>query len=350
MHTTWDVIGVFLISLLVSHGLTPFVRKVAIKFSFLDHPESKKKSHTHPTPLLGGFAIYVAFLASVIFVCNMDSITLGIFIGATMLLAIGLVDDKFGMMPELKLSGQVLAALAAFKLGLRVTTIEDYYLCIFFTVFWIVSITNALNLLDNLNGLSAGIAAISSIFFCIIAFLGKDYFTATLAAAIAGSCLGFLGYNFPRARIFMGDAGSLVLGFLLACLAIIGSWETEKITLSLSIPVVILGYPIFDTTLVSIIRITEGRSVFQGGKDHSSHILAYIGLKKKRAVLLIFAICFIFGIVSLIIKNGSPLIGSTALFITAITISLFGLRLIYLRKKMVRMKNGKQGNSDEVIP
>lgn len=347
MHTTWDVIGVFLISLLVSHGFTPFVRRIAIKFSFLDNPESKK-SHAHPTPLLGGLAIYAAFLSSVIFVINVNNLTLGIFIGAAILLAVGLVDDRIGMMPELKLSAQVLAAMAAFKLGLRVTTIEDYYLCIFFTVFWIVSITNAINLLDNLNGLSSGIAAISSMFFCVIAFLEKDYFTATLAAAIAGSCIGFLGYNFPKARIFMGDTGSLVLGFLLACLAIIGSWETEKITLSLSIPIVILGYPIFDTTLVTIIRIMEGRSIFQGGKDHSSHILAYIGLKKRRAVLLIFAVCFILGIVSLIIKNGSTMIGSVALFITAVTMCVFGLRLIYLRKKMVRMRNVKLKN--KILP
>src|SRR3989338_8997310 len=222
MHTAWDVIGVFLISLLVSHGFTPLIRKVALRLGFLDNPESKK-SHIHPTPLLGGLAIYAAFLSSIIFVINMNSLTLGIFIGATILLAVGLVDDKIGMMPELKLSAQVLAALAAFKLGLRVTTIEDYYLCMFFTVFWIVSITNALNLLDNLNGLSSGIAAISSIFFCIIAYLGKDYFAATLAAAIAGSCIGFFGHNFPAARIFMGDSGSLVLGFLLASLAIIGN-------------------------------------------------------------------------------------------------------------------------------
>ena len=342
MHTAWDVLGTFLVSLIVAYGFTPFARTVALGLGFVDNPESKK-AHLHPTPLLGGVAIYVAFLASVLFTIDVDKTVLGIFIGATLLLAIGIIDDKMGMMPQLKLSGQIFAALIVFKFGLRVATIEDYYLSMLFTVFWIVGITNAMNLLDNLNGLSSGIAAISSVFFCMIAFHEKDYLTATLAAGIAGSCAGFLRHNFPRASIFMGDSGSLVLGFLLACLAIIGSWETEQITLSLAIPVVILGYPIFDTTLVTIIRIMEKRSVFQGGKDHSSHILAYVGFKKKRAVLFIFAVCLALGASSLIIKYGSMAAGSAMLASAAVSMAAFGLRLIYLRRKMMRMRDAKQG-------
>jgi len=341
MHTNWDVLGAFFIGLIVAYGFTPFATRLAFKFNILDHPE-KKKAHLRPTPLLGGLAIYIAFLASAIFSVRLDSPVVGIFIGLTMLLVLGLVDDKIGMMPQLKLSMQVLAALTVFKLGLRVTTIEDYYLCMFFTVFWIVGITNAFNLLDNLNGLSSGVAAIASVFFCVIAFFNGNYLTATLSAGVAGSCIGFLKYNFPRARIFMGDSGSLVLGFLLACLGIMGSWETETIGLSLSIPIVILSYPIFDTTLVTIIRIAEGRSIFQGGTDHSSHILAFVGLKKKRAVLLIFAVCFLLGLSALVIKYGSVLAGSVSLFLASATMFVFGLRLLYLRKKMVRIKNAKK--------
>jgi UDP-GlcNAc:undecaprenyl-phosphate/decaprenyl-phosphate GlcNAc-1-phosphate transferase len=341
MHTRWDVIGVFIISFLIAHGITPFVRTLALKFGFLDHPEYKK-SHAHPTPLLGGLAIYIAFLSSMVFVIDIHQTAVGLFLGATMLLLVGLVDDKFGMMPELKLSAQILAALVAFKFGLRVTTIEDYYLCMFFTVFWIVGITNAINLLDNLNGLSSGISAISSIFFCIIAFAGKDYLTATLAASIAGASIGFLKHNFPRANIFMGDAGSLVLGFVLACLAITGSWATEDITLSLSIPIVILAYPIFDTTLVTIIRISEKRSIFQGGRDHSSHILAYAGYRKKRAVLTIFGICFLLGAAAVVIKYAPIRLGVAALSITAVGMANFGIRLLMLRRKMIGMKNAKE--------
>ena len=348
MHTRWDVIGVFIISFLIAHGITPFMRMLALRFSFLDHPEHKK-SHAHPTPLLGGLAIYIAFLSSMVFVIDIHQTATGLFLGATMLLVVGLIDDKFGMMPELKLSAQILAALVVFKFGLRVTTIEDYYLCMFFTVFWIVGITNAINLLDNLNGLSSGISAISSIFFCIIAFAGKDYLTATLAASIAGASLGFLKHNFPKASIFMGDTGSLVLGFVLACLAIMGSWATEDITLSLSIPIVILAYPIFDTTLVTIIRISEGRSVFQGGRDHSSHIMAYAGYRKKRAVLTIFGVCFLLGAAALIIKYAPIRLGVAALSVTLVGMVSFGIRLLVLRRKMVGMKYAKE-RKNNIVP
>ena len=341
MYTSWDTVGALFISLLVSYGITPFARIVSIRLNILDKPENNK-SHSHPMPLLGGVAIYLAFSTGIIFAADISNIMLGIFISATMLLVLGLIDDKMGMVPQLKLTVQVLAALTAFKFGLRVITIEDYYLSMFFTVFWIVGMTNAFNLLDNLNGLSSGIAAISSAFFSIIAFLDGDYLVAALAASITGSCIGFLRFNFPRAQIFMGDAGSLVLGFLLSCLAIIGNWETDKITLSLAIPIVILGYPIFDTTLVTFIRMMEKRSIFQGGKDHSSHVLAYVGFKKKKAVLFIFAICLLLGISSMVIKYSAAAIGLVTLGITAALMAIFGLRLIYLRKKMIRIRDDKQ--------
>jgi len=342
MHTKWQVMGAFVIAFLVSFGFTPFFRMIAIKFNFLDHPE-KKKAHSHATPLLGGLAIYMAVLVSLIFSIKLDTTFLGIYIGSTMLLFLGLIDDKMGMMPEMKLCVQVLAALTAFRFGLHVTTIEDYYLSLFFTVFWIVGITNAFNLLDNLNGLSSGIAAIASLAFCIISYFNQDYLASAFSAGIIGACVGFLRYNFPRAHIFMGDTGSLVLGFLLACLAISGSWVTDDVTLSLSIPIVILGYPIFDTTLVTIIRILEGRSVFQGGKDHSSHILAMTGFKKKNAVLLIFTICVFLGLSALIIRYGPLYIGAAALVVTAVSMVAFGARLVYIRKKMVIMRNDKNG-------
>jgi UDP-GlcNAc:undecaprenyl-phosphate GlcNAc-1-phosphate transferase len=167
-----------------------------------------------------------------------------------------------------------------------------------------------------------------------------------MAAGIAGSCLGFLGYNFPKARIFMGDTGSLVIGFLLACLAITGSWATGEITLSLSIPIIILAYPIFDTTLVTIIRIMERRSIFQGGKDHSSHILAYTGFRKKRAVLAIFGICLLLGAAALIIKYGSVKMGVCALSAAALSMLYFGIRLFNIRRRMVRIRDEKGDRDD----
>ncbi len=156
--------------------------------------------------------------------------------------------------------------------------------------------TNAINLLDNLNGLSAGITAISAFFFALLAWQRGDLMIAVLAIALCGSSLGFLRYNFPKARIFMGDAGSLFIGFSLATIAILGSWSAPTRITSLAIPIFILGYPIFATTLVIISRLKEKRSIFQGGKDHSSHRLALLGLRKRRAVLLIFFFNFCLGL------------------------------------------------------
>ncbi|MFH1791615.1 MAG: MraY family glycosyltransferase [Candidatus Omnitrophota bacterium] len=340
MYTSWDIAGSLFVGFIVAFGFTPFIRKIAVKLNILDHPE-KKKAHLRPTPLLGGVAIFLAFLVCMVLVVDMTRVLFGIFISVTMLLVLGLVDDKMGMLPQLKLCVQTLAAIVVYKFGLHVTTIEDYYLSMVFTVFWIVGITNAFNLLDNLNGLSSGIAAIASFFFCVITFVKGDYLAAAFAAGIMGACLGFLKYNFPKAHIFMGDSGSLVLGFLLACLAVIGSWETEKVSLSLAIPIVILGYPIFDTTLVTIIRLREGRSIFQGGRDHSSHMLASIGFKKKNAVLLIFTVCFLLGISALVIQFAPYRWAFAALIVTASSMAGFCLRLMHVRNKMVNMRNAK---------
>jgi len=248
------------------------------------------------------------------------------------------------MMPSMKLSGQILAALIAYKMGVRVITFEDYYVSMFFTVFWVVGITNAFNLLDNLNGLSSGIAGISSIFFGIMAWRDNQLYIAVLSFALAGACFGFLRHNFPKAKIFMGDSGSMFLGFTLSCIAILGSWETDKISLSLSLPVLILGYPIFDTTLVTFLRLKEGRSVFIGGRDHSSHILASMGLKKRNAVLMIYAVCIFLGLGAFFV-SALPFLQATAVFfIVSILMLSFGIFLSVKRSRSAKIKRHQLSN------
>ena len=151
--------------------------------------------------------------------------------------------------------------------------------------------------------------------------------TATFAIALCGSSLGFLKHNFPKASIFMGDTGSLFIGFALACIAIIGSWETPTKITSLAVPIFILGYPIFDTTLVTIMRIKERRSIFQGGKDHSSHRLALLGLKKKRAVLVIYGITFVLGLCAYTLTNVTANIAITIMCLTFLALCILGIRL-----------------------
>ncbi len=341
MATIQDIIGAFFIAAVVSYGFTPLARQIAFKIKLVDHPNNKK-SHAHPTPLLGGLSMFMAFFAAVFFTTDMNNYIFGIFLGSAILLVLGVIDDKLGMMPKMKLSGQIFVALIVYKTGIRVATFEDYYLSMFFTCFWIVGITNAFNLLDNLNGLSAGIAGICSVFFGIIALMNSQVYIAVLSFAAAGACLGFLKHNFPKARIFMGDSGSMFLGFILACIAVLGSWETERISLSLSLPILILGYPIFDTTLVTILRIREKRPVFLGGKDHSSHILASLGLRKKRAVLITYVICILLGLSALVVSGAPLCIAVSTLVVTAAMMLSIGvyLAVIRLRSAKVRRKNG----------
>ena len=332
MATTQDIFGALFIAFIISYGFTPLARQIAFKVKLLDHPNFKK-SHAHPTPLMGGLSMFLAFFTAVLFTTDVNNYAYGILVGSVILLAIGMIDDKLGMMPRLKLSAQILVALIAYKTGIRVITFEDYYISMFFTVFWIVGITNAFNLLDNLNGLSSGIAGISALFFGIMAIMDSQVYVAILSFALAGACFGFLKHNFPKANIFMGDSGSMFLGFTMACVAILGSWETDKISLSLSLPILVLGYPIFDTTLVTFLRLKEGRSVFIGGRDHSSHILASLGFKKKRAVLLIYVICILLGLSAFLVSSAPPAGGIAVIFITVSGMVFFGG---YLALKRIR--------------
>lgn len=337
-----EILTVFLTATFVSYLLTPFARLIAIKVNFLDHPRTTKV-HAHPKPLLGGVSIFSAFLISVISSPPVLTarFTVPIISGAIILLIIGLVDDKLGMMPNIKVLGQFLAAMIVIKSGLRVEFFGNYYVNVVFTYFWILGITNAFNLLDNMDGLSSGIAAISGLFFGIIALFDHQFVVSAIAFAIAGSCLGFLRHNFPKANIFMGDSGSLIIGYVLSCVAILGTWRTYVWTTSLMIPILILSYPIFDTTLVTIIRILERRSVFDGGKDHSSHRLALLGLKKKRAVYLIFVICAMLGFSAVLLTKFRPvhglLLGGAIFFLMFI----LGVRLGLVRTTREGRKKGK---------
>lgn len=344
MITRQDILGAFFIAIIIAYGFTPFAKQIAVSIGLLDHPD-RKKSHAHPIPLLGGLAIYMAFFIAVLFTTSFNNYIYGIMAGSTIIFILGVIDDKFGMMPKMKLSGQILAALIVYKAGFRVTTFEDYYLSMFFTVFWIVGITNAFNLLDNLNGLSSGIAGIAAVFFGIMALYTSNIYVAVLSFALAGACFGFLKHNFPKADIFMGDSGSMLLGFILACLAILVTWKTDKISLSLSLPILILGYPIFDTTLVTFLRFMEKRPVFIGGRDHSSHILASLGLKKTRAVLLIYMISFLLGSSAILVATLPVVMAIAIALLAIISMVSFGIYLSVKRLASAKLKrrNGIYG-------
>jgi len=332
----------FFVAALIAYLMTPFVRMIALKLNYVDHPKDNK-IHAHPTPLLGGISIVMAFLISVL---AKDQIVAfpglkAMLIGVSILLIIGLIDDKMGMMPSFKLLGQFLAAMVVIKSGVRVEFANNYYLSVVISYIWIIGITNSFNLLDNMNGLSAGIAVIAALFFGFISYVNAQYAVSALSFIIAGSALGFLKHNFPKANIFMGDSGSLVLGYVLATIALMGKWNTYVWFTSLMVPVLVLGYPIFDTTLVSVMRIWERRSIFQGGKDHSSHRLALLGFKRFRTVLLVYAICVFLGIEAFLVTKThwtTGLILGGAAFLVMLAL---GIRLSLVNTTRFGRKKGR---------
>jgi UDP-GlcNAc:undecaprenyl-phosphate GlcNAc-1-phosphate transferase len=227
------------------------------------------------------------------------------------------------------------------KSGVRAEFFPNYYVNVVFTYLWVIGITNAFNLLDNLNGLSAGIACISALFLGVTFWMDGRIVVACLSVALAGSCLGFLKHNFPRASIFMGDSGSLVIGFLCASFVLLGNWDVTGFSRSVAVAFIILGYPIFDTSLVIAMRVIERRSVFQGGKDHSSHRLALLGLRKRRTVLAIYGICVALGLSALLAKLSPRPLALWVMVLTGLAMLGLGVRLGMVNTGRFGRKKGR---------
>ncbi len=343
---------------LLSYVLVLFFKHLALRGGVVDRPRGDR-FHDQPVPLLAGNAIYLAFLAGLalrgllspwvalvlglglalmlygllrdrrrlpwyfaaaVLWCSVLVLALGngdrpqllgLLLGGTILVFVGNVDDTTtgGIIPHVKLIGQAIAGFFLIYFGFQVSFFLDLgvewgwpqlkYLAFPFTLLWIIGLTNAFNLIDNMNGLSGGVAVISSLFFGLIMFANGNRELGEVLFVLMGAGLGYLPHNFPRARVFMGDTGSMFLGFVLAGLSIVGSWSTatgwaaDRFKISLAIPALVLAYPIFDTALVVVTRILRRRPISLGGKDHSSHRLVRLGLGPVDSVLLIYSFaCF----------------------------------------------------------
>lgn len=319
-------------------GFTPITRRLAFYLGVIDQPSSRKV-HQSPKPLLGGLAIYGALvLALVFFSPPFYLVEFGaILAGATWLALVGFVDDRDGMRPWVKMGGQVVAALVLIASGIHIHLFNNFLLDIALTLFWIIGIINAMNFQDNMDGLAAGITAIASIFFFIMALQEKLTLVSSLAGALAGASVGFLIYNFNPASTFMGDIGSMVLGFLLAVLGIKLKFHVpgDHQIVTWMIPVVVLGLPIFDTALVVFTRLREKRSPMQGGKDHTSHRLVSLGLSHRSAVLILYAVCVGLGLTAVELSRADihrGLLIGLALFVAAACAFVF-LEIVYIRYK-----------------
>lgn len=296
-----QILLIFFTALIFSILGTPFFRRLALHVGVVDTP-STRKIHGVPVPLLGGAAIYSAFFIGLIIAGNLFYIRelIGILLGATLVSLFGLADDRWGLSAYQKLGGQLLAGIVLLIGGTSVDLFDQNWLNWLLTIIWVVGITNALNLLDNMDGLSGGITTVAAAFFLLLAAMGGQILVSSLAAALIGACIGFLRYNLNPATIFMGDTGSLFLGFLLAALGIKLRFPSNVPWITWLVPLCVLAVPIFDTSLVTISRLRRRLNpLTAAGTDHLSHRLVALGLTRREAVLtcyLIGGMCGMFAV------------------------------------------------------
>jgi len=327
----------FFFALALAYVLTPFFRKIAIRFEILDHPVPNLKIHSRPVPYLGGLAIWLAFvftLLGVRFLTHFPTGTLrnlrGIFYGGTLIMVLGLIDDIWQLDYRVKFFGQFIASLILILYNIRIEFISSLPLSIFLTIFWVVGITNAINIIDIMDGLAAGVVVIAGLAFSFIALPIEKIYVNFAALALAGSCLGFLRYNWQPARIFMGDSGSLFIGFILAAISLGESYTTIN-NIGLFAPFLVLGIPIYDTLLVIFFRTLKGKSIFAGSRDHFAFRLEAMGYERKKVVLINYYLTAILGLAAFLITIAKF---ELAVIIYAVIIALailYATRLIYIK-------------------
>lgn len=321
-----------IICFLASVALTPLVKKFAIYIGAVDKP-NQRKVHQKIMPRLGGLAIYISMLIGFAIAQPDSEFTWPILIGATIIVITGIFDDRFEISPKVKLLGQILAAAVVIYAGVQVpiinlpfgATINLGIFAIPFTLLWIVGVTNAINLIDGLDGLAAGVSSIVLITISAMAMFMGNTFAVVIGTILLASTLGFLLYNFHPAKIFMGDTGALLLGFMISVISILGF---KSITVySLILPIIILGVPISDTMFAIIRRIVNKKPLSAPDKSHLHHCLLRLGFSHRQTVLIIYAMSAFFGIAAVMLSN-STLWGATVIIaVVLLTIQLVAERV-----------------------
>lgn len=309
----------FILALAISFACTPAVRMLAIKIKAVDVPKDNRRMHKVPIPRMGGLAIFAGFLVSVLFFVPLGTEFRSILIGALILVVLGIIDDIVALKPKTKFAGQIIAALIPALSGVSIHGIVNPFvpgqystLGIFsipFTLIWIVGITNAVNFIDGLDGLACGVSAIATVTMFIIAVLFGETYIALMMAALAGACLGFLPYNMNPAKIFMGDTGSMFLGYILATVSIQGLFKFYAV-ISFAVPFILLGLPIFDTGFAIVRRLLKGQSPLQADRGHVHHRLIDLGFDQKQSVAILYTFSALMGLTAVILArtNESKLI------------------------------------------
>jgi len=358
------------LAFIVAFSATPIAKKIAFKIGAVDIPKDNRRMHKKPIALFGGAAIVSGFLVSVIFnlITASDIFFInhaphelwGIFTGIVIIVAMGILDDIKHIRAKLKLAFQLAAAIAVVVISdTRISVVTNPFSSAGYsqlpdfvsyplTIFWIVGITNAINLIDGLDGLAAGVSSISSLSLFFVSILnitmGPDPYTSIITAALAGATLGFLPFNFNPAKIFMGETGSAFLGFVLGVISIQGTLKSYA-AISIAIPLLVLGLPLFDTTFAILRRLISGKPVMSADRGHLHHRLIDMGLSQKQSVLVMYIASAALGLCAIVLANK----GVLSAIILLISVSVFvigGARFMNEISSEAEESSGEEENKD----
>lgn len=310
----YDILwAVFAVAFVLSLATTPLAIKIAPKIGAMDIPKDGRRMHTKSMPRFGGMAIFVGTTASMLIFMHGDPRVPGIVIGGVLIYILGVIDDLKNLPAKVKFLGQTVIAVVMYMYDVRIEFISNFFgdgkselgaaVCFIVTILWIVGITNTVNLIDGLDGLAAGTSAIASLCIAYVAYIHGMYLACAAMLALAGGALGFLPFNFYPAKIFMGDGGSLYLGFMLSTLSILGPVKSATIV-AVIIPVLVLGVPIFDTAFAIFRRMVNKRPIMEADKGHLHHRLMQLGYGQRRATLMLYSVSGIMGVAAVTFSRG----------------------------------------------
>ena len=329
----WTVLLALGLAAAVSLAATPLVKALSVKVGAVDVPKDGRRMHDHPIPRMGGLAIFLGFMTAILLFVPLNTEKQGMLLGAVIIVVLGMLDDKYALPAKPKFLVQVAAALIAVMAGNRIEVLSNPnifspdpvwmlgWLSYPVTVIWIVAITNAVNLIDGLDGLACGVSTISAATMLIIAlrFRESELDVAIMMAALAGACIGFLPYNFNPAKIFMGDTGSTFLGFIMATVSVEGMFKQYTI-ISFVVPFLMLGLPIFDVCFAVVRRVSHGQSPMQPDRGHVHHRLIDMGFSQKQAVGVLYVISAILGLSAVVLTAGGA--ARAMLFLVAMGVAV----------------------------
>ena len=306
------------VAFVIAFASTPIVKSFAVKVGAMDVPRDERRVHDHPIPRMGGMAIFLGFLLSVVLFADITKQVQGILIGAVIIVATGVIDDIISLRYWVKLIAQIAAAAVAVAHGVVIEVLMNPnifsenealvlgFLSVPITIIWIVGITNSVNLIDGLDGLACGVSSISSVTMLVAALMMGEGNVAVMLAALVGACIGFIPYNFNPAKIFMGDTGALLLGYVLATVSVMSMFKFYAI-ISFVVPILALALPLFDTLFAIIRRLLKGQNPMTPDRGHLHHRLIDMGLSQKQAVAVLYSLSAMLGLTAVVISTSGEL-------------------------------------------